>query len=107
MDAFQSCLAQNIRHFQPDLLSMDEQWTALRDSLLSSGESVLGRCRRLQPDWYRDSCSTLDPLLEQRNQAYTAWVASGHQSDSLEPRPSTPAPCILDRGVEGLVGLPF
>ena len=83
VDALQSCLVQNLGHFQPDLLSMDEQWTALRDSLLSSGESVLGRCRRLQPDWYRDSCSTLDPLLEQRNQAYTAWVASGHQSERL------------------------
>ena len=58
MDDFQATVACELGRVQPDHLSLDEQWTALRNSLLTAGESVLGRCHRKQPDWYCDSSNT-------------------------------------------------
>ena len=67
----------------PDNLSLSDKWSALRDCLLSSAETTIGRCHRKQPDWYCDSSSVLTPLLELRNKSYADWVAHGRQNDDF------------------------
>ncbi|XP_065185994.1 uncharacterized protein LOC135816821 [Sycon ciliatum] len=50
---------------------------------MTTGDTVLGRRSRPQPDWYIDSSDTLDPLLKRRNDAYAAWIAHGRQDDQF------------------------
>ena len=60
---------------------VDEQWSVLRTALTESTASVLGYEKSYQPDWFRESFNTLDPLLQQRNGLYTSWISTGKQKD--------------------------
>ena len=58
---------------------VDGQWSALRGALLESAENVLSYERSYQPDWFREAFGTLHPLLQRRNQLYTAWLATSKE----------------------------
>ena len=40
---------------------VDEKWMAIQSALVTTAEDVLGRTRRLQPDWFHDVMQELKP----------------------------------------------
>ena len=53
---------------------IDEKWAAVSRALTELAQGH-------QPDWFRESMSTLKPLLESRNCAYTKWLATRNEED--------------------------
>ena len=47
--------------------NVEDKWSAVRSG-------------RHQPDWFWESLSSLKPLLEVRNAAYSRWLGSGRQT---------------------------
>ena len=47
---------------------------------------LLGYERSYQPDWFREAFGTLHPLLQHRNQLYTAWLATSKEEDRVRFR---------------------
>ena len=80
-ESFQNHLRESLQDRPPEELSLSEKWSVLRECIVTSAEEKIGRCQRVQPDWYRDSSSILTPLLEQRNKSYADWVAHGRNND--------------------------
>ena len=44
-------------------------------------DELVGKVKGHQPDWFRESMSTLKPLLQSRNFAHTKWLASRKGDD--------------------------
>ena len=61
--------------------NVDDKWPSVRSGLVSAAEKVLGKVGCHQPDWFRESLSSLKPLLEARNAAFSRWLGSGRQAD--------------------------
>ena len=57
----------------------DDKWPSVRSGLVNAAEKVLGKVGFHQPDWFRESLSSLKPLLEARNAAYSRWLRSGRR----------------------------
>ena len=58
-------------------------WGTLASLREASTTSTLGYEKRRNPDWFRERADTLEPLLQKRNQMYSKWLSSGHNSDKL------------------------
>lgn len=65
---------------------LNATWCVLRDSIVSSADTVIGHCTKKQPDWYAESSTILDPLLKTRTDAYNDWVAHGKRDDVTHVR---------------------
>ena len=50
----------------------------LHTALTEPAASVLGYEKSYQPDWFRESFSVQNPLLQHRNRLYTTWLAKDH-----------------------------
>lgn len=62
-------------------VGVEDQWQAIRTSLIRAGEQHLGFASRSQPDWFLDNQSVIAPLLQTRRLLYNKWVKSGLASD--------------------------
>ena len=60
--------------------NVEDKWSAVRSRLVNAAEEMLGEAGRHQPDWFQESLSSLKPLLEVRNAAYSRWLGSGRQA---------------------------
>ena len=49
--------------------------------LTDAANSVLGVQKCRQPDWFRDSANSLEPIFQKKNQLYLKWLGSGLSSD--------------------------
>ena len=47
----------------------DSLWTGLKNVIHQTAVDVFGLKQRQDPDWYRDSRHTLEPVLEQKRKA--------------------------------------
>ena len=64
--------------------SVEEKWLNVKAALKATADSTLGYEKRRNPDGFRESVDTLEPLLQKRNQMYSKWLCSGHNSDKLQ-----------------------
>ena len=55
--------------------NVDDKWSAVRSGVVNPAEKVLGKVGCHQPDWFRESLSSLKPLLEAQNAAYSRCLA--------------------------------
>jgi len=55
-------------------MSVISKWNILRDGFVNAGKELLGRDCRRQPDWYKDSAYTLQPLITTRNALFAQWL---------------------------------
>ncbi len=78
---FRSHLQCELQQDWSDAAGADAKWTVFRDALKSTADSVIGHCKKRQPDWYAESNITLDPILLKRNQSYREWLDHGKQDD--------------------------
>ena len=63
-------------------MSVMNKWNVLSDGFVDAGNELLGRDCRRQPDWYKDSACTLQPLITSQNALFTQW----HQSQCHRDR---------------------
>ena len=59
----------------------DEKWEIIRSAFTESGREVLGTNKKRNPDWFRESESSITPVLTHRNQLYNKWLSSQEQID--------------------------
>ena len=61
--------------------SVSENWDVLKVALCDEAEAVLGYEDRRQPDWFRESGTSLRPLLVERNRLHSLWLSTGRERD--------------------------
>ena len=49
---------------------MEQQWEALKDSIVTSADEFIGRARKKQLDWFIDATDVLTPLLDNKAKAF-------------------------------------
>ena len=59
----------------------DEKWAIIKSAFTESGRAVLGTNNKRNPDWFRESVSTITPVLTHRNQLCNRWLSSQKQID--------------------------
>ncbi len=64
-----------------ELGTCEEKWSAVTSALVDTAEEYLGFQTRKQPDWFKESLTTLEPLLQRRSSLYSKWLSSGKESD--------------------------
>ena len=84
----------------PQNLTVEEQWSFLRDSLTTAAEHHLGFVRRSQPDWFVDSRDIIFPLLQARTLWYNKWVSSGSASDHVQFKTAQSKACAEVRSAK-------
>ena len=63
-----------------DSAAAADQWQALKDTVCTVANDILGpRCRK-QPDWFHASHSTLQPLIDAKNMAHAEHLQKGTAS---------------------------
>ena len=55
------------------------KWDTLRSALCKGAETELDYSSSRQPDWFRDSATTIKPLSEKRNRLYSLWLSTQQQ----------------------------
>lgn len=61
--------------------TVKETWSAVRDTLKETTESVLGYEGKKQPDWCSESAYIIEPALKQRSECYQRWITTGRVRD--------------------------
>ena len=61
--------------------TVEQNWSTLRDCIVSVGEEVVARGRQRQPDWFVEAADTLQPLLEEKNRAHKVWLQNGRAAE--------------------------
>ena len=54
----------------------EEIWGAIRDGFVAGAEVVLGEDCHQQPDWFKESAPSLQPLISLRNSLFKRWLHS-------------------------------
>ena len=65
----------------PEEEPVEERWEVMCSASLESADELLGYEKSRQPDWFHESADELWPQLQQRNNAYDRWLASGKEED--------------------------
>ena len=53
----------------------------MKSALCEAAEATIGREKRRQVDWFRESAPIIHPLLQKRNALYNKWLSSGKVTD--------------------------
>ena len=65
--------------------TVEEKWGVIRSAMVESARDVLGfEGRRHQPDWFRESEGSLEPLFQKRSSLYSKWLNTGQKADLLK-----------------------
>ena len=57
------------------------KWQKMRKSLTSAAENVLGWEKHHHPNWFRDSITVLEPMIQKRNMLFAKWLSSHSSKD--------------------------
>ena len=66
--------------------SVEHNWMALKDCIVSAGEAVVGHGRKKQPDWFLDAADTLQLLLDEKYAALDRFLQVNSMSAKKEFR---------------------
>ena len=61
--------------------TLEAKWSCLRCSLLELASKVLGTDKKNTPDWFVSASSTLQPLINNRNEALQRWLSTREQAE--------------------------
>jgi len=53
---------------------VEQQWKALKDSIMTSADECIGHVRKKQPDWFIDATDLLTPLLDNKAKARQKYL---------------------------------
>ena len=65
---------------------VSDNWEILKSCIISAAETAVGRGRKKQPDWFLDAVDTLQPLLDQKNAAYSRFLQANSVATKKEFR---------------------
>ena len=57
-----------------DHVSLGDKWSCLKSAVVDAATSTIGRCKRLQSDWFVEKATILEPLIAKRNSRYREWI---------------------------------
>ena len=60
---------------------MSKSGLSIKTAIVDAAKESWGVEIRRQPDWFRESSESLEPLFQRRSSLYTNWLASGRESD--------------------------
>ena len=74
-DEYMDCLEKSLQN-RPHCSerSAEENWIAIKSSIVSTAEKVIGRGRRKQPEWFEETADVLEPLIKAKNEAYAVCL---------------------------------
>ena len=81
---FQEMVGEKLNQCWKETDSIEEKWTSVKSTLCEAAEATIGREKRRQADWFRESAPIIHPLLQKRNALYCKWLSSGKISDKEE-----------------------
>ena len=81
---FQEIVGEKLNQLWEEADSIDKKWTSVKSALYEAAEATIGREKRRQADWFRESAPTIRPLAQKRNALYNKWLSSGKVSDKDE-----------------------
>ena len=74
-DRYQQSLEQHLLQHPSNLEeSVEQQWRALKDSIMTSADECIGRARKKQPDWFINATDVLTPLLNSKAKACQKYL---------------------------------
>jgi len=86
-DRYQQSLEQHLlQHPCNTEESAEEQWRALKDSIVTSADESFGRARKKQPDWFIDATDVLAPLMDNKARARQRYLQLQSSSAKSEFR---------------------
>ena len=59
--------------------SIEEKWESVKSAIWESVELVLGRTKKRNPDWFKESSHLLKLLFAERNRLYIKWLNTGRR----------------------------
>ena len=59
----------------------ESKWAIFRDSMVKAAETVLGKEKRRQPDWFQENIEVLKKLIVKRNGRFVQWLETRHPRD--------------------------
>jgi len=74
--AFNDDVVKRISSVWSDDMSFEEKWSTVRDGFVAGAEAVLGEDCRRQPDRFKQSAATLQPLIVARNNLFKRCLQS-------------------------------
>ena len=74
-DRYQQSLEEHLLQHPCDLEeSVEEQWQALKDGIMTTADASVGHARKKQPDWFIDATDILTPLLDDKAKARQKYL---------------------------------
>ena len=74
---FQEMVGEKLNQLWEEAESIEKKWTYVKSALCEAAEATIGREKRRQADWFRESAPTIRPLVQKRNALYNKWLSSG------------------------------
>ena len=81
---FQEMVGEKLNQLWEEADSIEKKWTSMKSALCEVAEATIGREKRRQVDWFRESAPIIRPLLQKRNALYNKWLSSGKVTDKEE-----------------------
>ena len=81
---FQEMVGEKLNQLWEEADSIEKKWTSVKSALCEAAEATIGREKRRQVDWFRESAPIIRPLFQRRNALYNKWLSSGQVSDKEE-----------------------
>ena len=78
---FQEFVCNTVKETWKETGSLEDKWNALKSTLTDAAKTTVGLDKRKHPDWFKENRSALEPLFQERNQAYLRWLGSGLNGD--------------------------
>eukprot|EP00117_Sycon_ciliatum_P027914 scpid27779/ scgid3366/ Craniofacial development protein 2; p97 bucentaur protein len=75
-DSVQERLARDSAVPRESVESIDLEWSGIRDAVTSAASDIIGFGKRVQPDWFLESSSTLEPLIDAKNTCHQALLSN-------------------------------
>ena len=64
--------------------TVTNEWNILRDTVYNTSKMMLGLKTRKQPDWFSDNLVIIQRIIDNKNEAFRAWLSSNTQSSKLK-----------------------
>ena len=78
-EQFKQQLATSL-HQRPSQQSAEDEWAVLRDCVREVSGKVLGKRKRIQPDWFVESNATLQTMIDTKNKANDEMLQKRNRS---------------------------
>ena len=80
-DRFNEAVSRAVEEDWREEVSGKQKWKTIRDSVGKAAENAVGYEKRRQPDWFKESETTLRKCTDKSNNLFSQWLRTHHHSD--------------------------